>query len=147
VKIVFDTNVLARSHPGASGPARKALLHTLSSQHKLVASDYLLRELERVLQYPRILRRLPLTVAGITDYLEDLAKAAIIVAPAHVPPRLLRDSADEPILGTALAGNADILCSRDADFWETRVLAFCAEHGIRILSDLELLASLDFLDA
>ncbi len=48
-------------------------------------------------------------------------------------------------LGTAIAGKADVLCTRDLDLCDERVRAFAAEHGIRIMGDLELLAVLDAL--
>jgi predicted nucleic acid-binding protein len=56
---------------------------------------------------------------------------------------LLRDATDAPILGTALAGRADILCTRDADLFEERVQRFCAAKGIRLLTELEFLQALD----
>jgi len=46
------------------------------------------------------------------------------------------------LLGTALAGNADVVCTRDADFFPEEVQRFSAAHGIQILTDLELLRSL-----
>ena len=54
----------------------------------------------------------------------------------------MRDPADEPVLGTALAGNADVICTRDAHFFTEDVRRFSAARGIQILSDLELLRAL-----
>ena len=45
----------------------------------------------------------------------------------------------DPILGTALAGQADILCTRDADLLAENVKEFCAAKDIRVLTDLEFL--------
>jgi predicted nucleic acid-binding protein len=64
-----------------------------------------------------------------------------LVTPDSVPENLLRDPTDAPILGTALAGRADILCTRDADLFDESVQRFCAAHKIRLLTDLQ------FLDA
>jgi hypothetical protein len=41
-----------------------------------------------------------------------------------IPAGLIRDPKDEPILGTAVAGNADVLCTRDLDLCDERVRAF-----------------------
>jgi predicted nucleic acid-binding protein len=65
------------------------------------------------------------------------------VVPAPIPAGLLRDLDDEPILATAIAGQADVLCTRDLHFSDDKVHAFAAEHGIRIMTELELLALLD----
>lgn len=142
-----DNNVLGRAHPRAQGPARR-LLNLLSSEsHAIIVSRPMIEELERILAYPRMRKRSGLSNMEIADYLGDLARRAALVVPESVPQGLLRDSSDEPILGTALAGNADILCTRDRHFWDEQVLAFAAGHGIRIMTDLELLAFLDEQDS
>jgi len=75
-------------------------------------------------------------------FLEFLAQASALVDPAPVPENILRDRSDMPILGTALVGAADLICTRDADFFEERVQHFSATRGIRILTDVQLLRSL-----
>jgi putative PIN family toxin of toxin-antitoxin system len=113
-----------------------------SSSNVLIISPYILGELERVLTYPRLLRRSGLTSGDIAEYLENLAVLSCLVMPKGVPDGLLRDPADAPILGTALAGEADVLCTRDADFFEERVQRFCEASGIHVLTDLQFLDSL-----
>jgi uncharacterized protein len=139
VRIVFDSNVLARAHQRAKGPARRALLQVVSSSDVLILSHYILAELERILVYPRLLKRSGLSPHDIAEYLENLALIASLVTPEQVPKGLLRDATDAPILGTALAGRADVLCTRDADFFEEDVQRFCIDHGIHLLTDLEFL--------
>lgn len=99
----------------------------------------MLRELERVLSYPRLLKRSGLTSDAIAEYLEKLAAVSCLVAPQDVPAKLLGDPTDAAILGTALAGNADVLCTRDADLLEEKVQEFCAARGLQVLTDLELI--------
>lgn len=103
----------------------------------------MLEELERILAYPRMLKRSGLTAQEIAHYLSDLSERSNLVVPVPVPQDLLRDPRDEPVLGTALAGRAEVLCTRDLHFWDQRVLAFAAEHGTRIMTDLQLLSLLD----
>ena len=141
MRIVFDTNVLARAHQRSHGPARRALLHVTAGSDVLILSQYLLQELERILAYPRLLKRSGLKRLDIADYLEYLARASTLVDPARVPEDVLRDRADEPVLGTALAGRADVICTRDADFFAEKVQRFSATRGIQILTDVELLRS------
>jgi putative PIN family toxin of toxin-antitoxin system len=142
VRVVFDKNVLARAHQNAQGPARRALLHVTSEPHVLIISPYILAELERVLTYPRLLKKSGLTANDIAEYLERLALVSSLVAPATVPANLVRDSTDSPILGTALAGKANVLCTRDEDFFEKNVREFCEANGVRLLTDLQLLDAL-----
>jgi predicted nucleic acid-binding protein len=52
------------------------------------------------------------------------------------------DPDDDPILQTAIAGDADVLCSRDDAFRHSAVERVCAEHGIRILDDIALMQEL-----
>jgi putative PIN family toxin of toxin-antitoxin system len=112
----------------------------------LILSQYLLQELQRILSYPRLLKRSGLTRFDIAEYLEYLACVSTLVHPVSVPKDLLRDQADEPVLGTALAGKADVICTRDTDFFAEKVQRFSAARGIRILTDVELLRSLRLQD-
>jgi len=142
VRVVFDSNVLARAHQRAHGPARRALLHVIAGPDILVLSRPLLEELERVLAYPRLVKRSGLTSLDVGEFVDFLAQISTVVTPASVPQGLLRDESDVPVLGTAFAGRADVICTRDADFFEDRVQDFAATRGIRILNDVELLSSL-----
>ena len=40
---------------------------------------------------------------------------------------------------TAVAGQADILCTVDKHFYEPNVLSFCFRQGIQLMTDLKLL--------
>ena len=142
MRIVFDTNVLARAQQRSRGPARRALVHVTGGPDVLILSPHLLQELGRVLVYPKLLERSGLTPVDIAEYLECLARASTLVNPLPVPRDLLRDPSDEPVLGTALAGQADVICTRDADFFDEKVLGFGRTNGIRILTDIELLHAL-----
>jgi len=139
VRVVFDSNVLARAHQRAQGPARRALVHVTSASDTLILSPYILWELERILTYPRLLKRSGLSSSDIVEYLENLAQVASLVTPEEIPKSLLRDPTDGPILGTAVAGQAEILCTRDADLLTENVRRFCAAKGIRGITDLEFL--------
>lgn len=143
MKFVLDNNILARAYPRSIGPARRLFLEIAAERSNLILSREMCEELGRVLLYPRLLKRSGFTELEMAAYLSEVFSVATIVVPAAIPKGLLRDSKDEPVLGTALAGKAVVLCTNDRDFWDDRVLAFAAEHGIQILTDLELLALLD----
>lgn len=139
MRIVSDTNVLARAHQLAHGPARRGLLFVATGSDVLILSQYLLQELRRILTYPRLVRNSGLTPLDISEYLDYLARASTLVHPISLPRNLLEDQADEPVLGTALAGNADVICTRDAHFFAEDVQGFVAARGIQILTDVQLL--------
>jgi putative PIN family toxin of toxin-antitoxin system len=145
MRLVVDINVLARAHPKALGPARRLLENISRGPHVLIFSDELFQELERVLLYPRMLRRSGLTPDEIAGFLWEVIEHADIVRPSAVPDGLMRDPTDHHVIGTTLAGRADILCTNDLDFWDERIREFARERGIRIMSDLELLAVFDEL--
>jgi uncharacterized protein len=139
VRVVFDTKVLARAHPRSQGPARRALLIALSGPHVLILSSYLLWELQRILAHPRVARSFRLSTTETAEYIERLAAVSALVTPAALTGVALRDASDAPVLGTALAGRADVLCTRAADFLENKVRDFCAAHGMSVMTELEFL--------
>jgi hypothetical protein len=51
----------------------------------------------------------------------------------------LLDPNDDPIVYTAVAAGADVLCVKDRDFYDPCVIAFCRAEDIRIMDDIALL--------
>ncbi|MCO5118403.1 MAG: putative toxin-antitoxin system toxin component, PIN family [Burkholderiaceae bacterium] len=109
---MLDTNVLVSglAYPG-SIPGR---IVTAWRQGGLdvVLSRYILDELSRVL--PR-LSRVSLGVDEIRDLVDSFMFLADIVEPAGAQDDQLRDRADQPVLRTLLAGNANYLITGDKD--------------------------------
>ena len=75
----------------------------------------------------------------VEQYLQILASLSEVVAPLSGSPIVLRDMDDDPIVYTAVAGGADVLCTLDAHFYEDAVQSFCAQKGVKIMDDVELL--------
>ncbi len=82
-------------------------------QHQLITSQHILDEVARKLTekfgFPAS------TVRGVSKF---LAGVATKVEPAAVPEGTRRDPEDIPVLGTALAGEADLLITVDKDLLE-----------------------------
>ena len=57
-------------------------------------------------------------------------------------PVVLADPNDDPVIYTAVAGRADVLCAMDRDFYAPDVVTFCREQGIEIMNDIQLLQRL-----
>ncbi len=108
MRIVLDTNVLLAAF-GTRGLC-EALLAVCLEGHDLVTSDHILGELGRHLEgkfrMPR--RRAQEIVAFVRQH-------SMVVEPEEVVPGTCRDPDDLPVIGTALAGRADLLVTGDAD--------------------------------
>ena len=142
MRVVLDTNVLARATPGRSSPAKQTLDLLLASPHVLIASEFLLNELGRVLQYPRVRAIHGLDDQTVAAYVQALRDACLIVdlPAANVP--VTADPNDDPIIATAIEGQADILCTWDRHLTAPAVRQHLAQLGIRVLRDTELLSEL-----
>lgn len=139
MRIVLDTGVLVRASAKSKGPARELLLAIVNGPHELITSAFLLHETERVLRYPRLLERHGLTDAEMDEHVEYLRRVSEVVGAVVREPVVLSDPDDDPVLYTAVAGRADVLCSLDRDLFQPGVLAFCRTNYIAVMTDVELL--------
>ena len=142
MRIVLDTAILVRAHDGAKGLARALLLRVIESDHVLLISDEMLYELAKVLRYPRMLAHHGLSESRIFDYIGFLREAAEIVRtnPLLITP--IRDVNDTVVMQTAIIGEANVLCTRDQDFFEPPAEPFLQEAGIAVLDDIALMQRL-----
>lgn len=117
LRLVLDTNVLLSgiAYPG-SIPGR-IVAAWRGGSIDVVLSTWILEELRRVL--PRLAHRHALGPADIDDLVDSLALQCELVTPLAVNEPLLRDAADDPVLGTLLAAKAassiDYLLTGDKD--------------------------------
>lgn len=144
--VTFDSGILVRATRASSGPARALVeLISESSRHKMVLSPFIIGEVGKVLAYPRLMERLKLTPDGIHDHLAYLRRISSSIEPARGIPVVLTDPNDDPIVYTAVAAGADVLCALDRDLHSPNVVRFCQSHGIAVMTDLELLTHLRLL--
>jgi putative PIN family toxin of toxin-antitoxin system len=130
VRLVLDTNVLIAAVV-ADGVCRDLVRVRLRS-HTLVTSDILLRELREKLRVKFDLTPDELPLLGA------LAERAETVKPVKLIPPACRDTDDDWVLATAVAGHADVIITGDDD------LLVLKKHGaIPILTPR---AFLEFLD-
>lgn len=115
------------------------LQQIIFGDHVLVMSHFLLQELERVLAYPRLQQRWKIDRQEVEAYLQTLANVSEVVAPLSGSPIVLKDVDDDPVVYTAVCGQAEVLCTRDAHFYEESVRSFCIQKNIEIMDDIELL--------
>jgi len=80
--------------------------------------------------------------AGIQAYLQAVQTAALVVIPVSPPPIRTRDPADDLVIATAVAGQAEVLCTWDRHIHDPSITAQCLARGIRVVKDAELLQEL-----
>jgi putative PIN family toxin of toxin-antitoxin system len=139
MRIVLDSNILARATPGKSSAAREVLLLVSQQPHTLITASPLLTELVRILQYPRVRALHGLDDVGIQTYIQSVQVGSAAVIPVSPPPIQTRDPDDDLVIATAIAGHADVVCTRDQHFFDSSIQSACGAHGIRILNDSDLL--------
>jgi putative PIN family toxin of toxin-antitoxin system len=139
MRVVCDSNVLARAAVRPLGPARAVFIAALTPPHRLIVSEPMLVELARVLRYERVRSQAKLTDEEIDSFIADLRDAAEVVQlPAEIP-HVATDPDDDLVLATAVAGKCHVLCTRDRHLRHRVVQAYCATFGIRVLTDAELM--------
>ena len=132
MRVVFDTNVLYAAF-AAKGFCEE-LLDEAAGACELIWSDALREEFESILE-----RRHKVGVAtriALAAYV-DLCE---FVEPERLSERICRDADDDVVLGTALAGKADMIVTGDGD-----LLVLKEFRGVRILSPRQFLEVLDRL--
>jgi putative PIN family toxin of toxin-antitoxin system len=141
VRVLLDANILVRANEKSDGPARKLLLDLIARRHIILTSADILIELARVLRYPRVQALFRLSEEQIYQYVQFL-KSVCRIVPANTgigrnfP---IRDASDAPVLQAAIAGEADLICTLDSDFYAAEIVEFCAMMGITVLDDITLL--------
>jgi len=108
MRVFLDTNVLA-SAAATRGLCSDVLREVFASQ-ELIVSEYLIKELKRVLtdkfSLPRDIRE---------EYIWLLHQDTIVAEEAGPPPIQLTDKSDIPILGAALQAKANVLVTGDLE--------------------------------
>lgn len=144
MRIVLDTNILARAATGPPGLADALLMQAVSPPHMLCVSAFLLSELVRVLRYPRVLKLHRLTNQEIDDYARDIQMASLVVdvSPSDIHVVVPSDPQDDPVVATAVLAQAQVLCTLDRHLHHEDVARYCANRGIQVMTDLQLLGFL-----
>ena len=135
MRIVLDTNALIRAHARVPLLARRLLRAILQHNHRLVLSNEILAEVTKVLRYPRFQHLYGLTDSELLEYVQFLQSVSELIPLDHSYWAPLRDPSDLIVLQTAEREEADILCTKDDDFFDRRVQAYCAARGIEVCDE------------
>lgn len=129
LKIVIDTNIWIRVLLG--GRVTLPVLEAWrSGKFQVIVSQPLLNELDRVWQRPRLKKRI--NAEHAKTLLEQLYWRGIMVELTTIPPHC-RDPKDNPVLATAIDGQADAIVSGDADIRaEDELRAEMGGYGVKL---------------
>jgi hypothetical protein len=137
-KAVLDTNVLVSSLIATQGTPRRLFNAWQANQFTLITSPYLLAELQHVLTYPRIAKRLSMHEAELATILAALAEKAEFVRVTDELSGVTRDPKDDQVIACAVAGKADYIVSGDQD-----ILVIGIYKTIRIVTPVEFVQVLE----
>jgi putative PIN family toxin of toxin-antitoxin system len=139
--ITADAGILARATSRSNGPARRLLeIIAENPSHQLVLSPYILAEVGKTLAYSKLQQVLRITAEEIHEHVSYLRRIARVIEPEIGGPVVLSDPKDDPVVYTAVAAGADVLCVRDRDFYVPNVIAFCRRYGVEVTDEIRLLS-------
>jgi hypothetical protein len=96
----------------------------------------------KTLAYWKLQQILQITADEIHEHLSHLRRIARVVEPEIGRPVVLSGPKDDPVVYTAVAAGADVLCVRDRDFYVRNVITFCRRYGVEIMDEIRLLSML-----
>lgn len=98
--------------------------------------------MRRVFAYPRVQALIRSTDAERDAFFEVLTTATEFHEPPSSESAITTDPDDEPIAALAIVAGVQVLCSLDRHFHNPIAKQKLEVHGIRILTDVELLREL-----
>lgn len=121
LRVVLDANqfVSALLKPGSNPDRIMGMVR--EERLTLLLSAEIRAEIQRVLTYPKIAKRLPLSAAELSTFIDRLAMVAIMTPGTLVVDAIVDDPSDNKFLACALEGKADYIISGDHHLLDLRV--------------------------
>jgi hypothetical protein len=134
LRAVLDANLFISGLLTPKGSPAKILSQWKAGAFDLVISFPILREIGRVIFYPKIKKRLSWTNLEIAEFLYNLAQFSIMVSGQAKIDVIKDDPTDNKYLACALEGNADYIVTGDQ-----HLLKVVEYKGTKIISPKEFL--------
>ncbi len=122
MRVALDTNVLV-SAVAARGLCAD-VFNLILAEHDLIVGETVLSELRRILS-----EKIRVPGKAIDEFVALLRQEAFVVKKGQLVAVEIRDKDDLPVLSEAVAGNAEVLVTGDAD-----LLTLTAKLPLRVVS-------------
>lgn len=129
MKIVIDANLFASALIKPFSNPGKILERIRDDEVELVLAPAIIREVKRILLYPKIQKYHRKTRKEIDTFFEDILMFAWIVEGKTVIDIIQDDPSDNKYLACALEGEADFIISGDRHLLQIKEF-----HGVQILN-------------
>lgn len=113
--MVLDTNIVISAILTPQKSVSRIIDHLKNSRFTLITSEYLLNELDEVLDRPYFQNQFKLLPSKYSGLRNAIKQNALVIKKLTRPLIDIRDLKDLPVLATALQGNADYLVTGDKD--------------------------------
>lgn len=120
LKIVLDTNQFVSSLISKKGPPAQLLQAWYEHLFIMITSSEILKEIERVLHYPRIYQKYHLTKESIATLIAVIEHEAIVLFDTPKVDIIKEDPTDNKILACAVHAKADYVITGDRHLLDLR---------------------------
>lgn len=120
LKAVLDANLFISGLLTPKGPSAKILSQWRVGAFDLVVSIPILHEIQRVIFYPKIKKRLSWTNSEIIEFLRGLSQFSIMVSGQTKVNVIKDDPTDNKYLACAFEGKADYIVTGDQHLLKVR---------------------------
>jgi len=138
LKIVLDTNVFVSALINPRGKPAQILNYVFESKVRLFTSPSIIEELERVLSYPKLVKRHGLEKQELKKFVSDLLSILSLVEGKKAIELIAENPADNNYLSCALDAKADFIVSGDIHLLNLREY-----EGIQIITPAQFLEMLE----
>lgn len=136
IRAVLDSNVLAAAIPARTGMFSDLIERWLRQEFRLIVSAHILDEVARAWSKPYWQARLTPGEPGV--YIDGIRLGADLIALTQPVTGIASHPEDDPILATALSGEAAFIVTGDKELLRMREF-----QGIEIVTPREFLTRLD----
>ena len=113
LRAVIDTNLFISGLFGKDSFSAKLQDHWINQNFELATSIEILKEVSRVLQYPRIRERFQPKEETLKRFFHLIFRKAIVTKDMYTTDRITDDPSDNKFLACAMEAQADFILSRD----------------------------------
>jgi len=133
-KIVLDTNVLVSALINPHGKPAQIINYVFENKIRLFTSPSIMEELERVLSYPKLMKRHGLDSEELKEFISDLLSIMSLIEEEKIIEVIMEDPSDDKYLSCAIDAKVDFIISGDI-----HLLNLGEYEGIRIVTPAQFL--------